>query len=408
MLNSIVVAAAAIVVLSAAVMATTLAHRADKSVEADINPPTRKVGNLYYPTPKQWASLTVEPVRQLLFRAEHLTEGKISVDEDRATLVFSPYSGRVIKLMAKPGDHVVAWQPLFVVEAPDMVQAQNDFISATSTLNKARSALDLARIVETQNKSLYDTHAGPLRDLQQSQTAARAAQNDVRAAEISVEATRNRLRILGLKDDEITKFGETGDVNPQTTIYSPITGVVIQRKVGPGQYINTSSQNPSASDPTFVIGDLSSVWLVAYVRESEARNVQVGQALRFTVLAFPNQVFTANIRYVATALDSTTRRLLVRATIDNSQGLLRPEMFASVTIMLGEGDLSPAVPRDAIIYDGNRARVWVVRDDQSVEQRAIKTGLSNGNAVEVVEGLSIGEKVVAKGSLFVDRAAAGT
>ena len=401
-------AVAVIVVLSAAVMATTLAHRADKGAESDISPPARKVGNLYYPTPKQWASLTVAPVSQLLFRAEHLTEGKISVDEDRATLVFSPYSGRVMKLLAKPGDHVVAGQPLFVVEAPDMVMAQNEFISASANLNKTRSALELARIVEHQNKTLYDSHAGPLRDLQQSQANARAAENDVRAAETSVEVARNRLRILGLKDAEITKFGETGDVSPQTTIYSPIDGIVIQRKVGPGQYINTSSQNPNASDPTFVIGDLSTVWMIAYVRESEARNVQVGQALRFTVLAYPDQVLTANIRYVATSLDPSTRRLLVRATIDNSQSLLRPEMFASVTIMLGDGNQSPAVPRDAVIYDGTTARVWVARDDHSIEQRAIKTGLSNGDQVEVIEGLAVGEKVVAKGSLFVDRAAAGT
>jgi membrane fusion protein, heavy metal efflux system len=311
-------------------------------------------------------------------------------------------------LMAKPGDHVVAGQPLFVVEAPDMVMAQNEFISASANLNKARSALELARIVERQNKTLYDSHAGPLRDLQQSQANARAAENDARAAETSVEVVRNRLRILGLKDAEITKFGETGDVNPQTTIYSPIDGIVIQRKVGPGQYINTSSQNPNASDPTFVIGDLSTVWLIAYVRESEARSVQVGQALRFTVLAYPDQVFAANIAYVATSFDSTTRRLLVRATIDNARGQLRPEMFASVTILTSDGDMSPAVPRDAIIYDGNTARVWVVHDDQSIEQRAIKTGLSNGDSVEVLSGLEVGEKVVSKGSLFVDRAAAGT
>ena len=141
---------------------------------------------------------------------------------------------------------------------------------------------------------------------------------------------------------------------------------------------------------------------------AEAPNVRIGQALRFTVLAYPNRVFTANIRYVATSLDSTTRRLLVRATIDNSQGLLRPEMFASVTITTGEDDPAPAVPRYAIIFDGNSASVWVVHDDQSVERRAIKSGLSNGNYVQVVEGLSIGEKIVTRVSLFVDRAAAGT
>ena len=102
-----------------------------------------------------------------------------------------------------------------------------------------------------------------------------------------LEMTRNRLRILGMTDDEITKFGDTGAVSPQMTIYSPITGTVIQRKVGPGQYVNTSSQNSSASDPTFIIGDLSTVWLIAYVRESDAPSVQVGQALHFTVLAYP-------------------------------------------------------------------------------------------------------------------------
>ena len=289
-----------------------------------------------------------------------------------------------------------------------MVQAQNDFINAIAGLNKARSALELAKIVEQQNKTLYESKASPLRDLQQAQAATRAAENDVRATETTLEVVRNRLRILGLTDDQITKFRDTGDVSPQTTIYSPIAGTVIQRKVGPGQYINTSSQNPNASDPSFIIGDLSTVWLIAYVRESEAPNVKIGQALRFTVLAFPNRVFTANIAYIATSFDATTRRLLVRATLDNSQGLLRPEMFASVTIMTGEGDLSPAVPREAIIYDGKEARVWVVRDDRGLEPRKIKTGLSNGQMVQVLDGLSLGEKIVTKGSLFVDRAAAGS
>jgi len=368
----------------------------------------RHVGALYYPTPKQWASLTTAPVRAVVFRSEHLTEGKIAVDEDRATLVFSPYSGRVIKLLAKPGDAVKAGQPLFIVEAPDMVQAQNDFINAIAGLNKARSALELAKIVEQQNKTLFDSRAGSLRDLQQAQAITRAAENDVRATQTSVEMVRNRLRILGMTDDEITKFNDSGAVSPHMTIYSPIVGTVIQRKVGPGQYVNTSSQNTSASDPTFIIGDLSTVWLVAYVRESEAPNVKAGQAVYFTVLAYPNRVFTANIAFVATSLDTGTRRLLVRATIDNSQRLLRPEMFANVTILTGEGDTSPAVPREAIIYDGKSTHVWVARPDKSVERREINTGLSNGPMIQVLDGLRDGENIVSRGSLFVDRAAAGS
>src|SRR5712691_3295059 len=303
MRNGVIAAVVLIVGTWLAIAATT--RGGDKLAEPDTTQ-GRREGAAYYPTPKQWAALTTAPVTEVIFRTEHLTEGKISVDEDRSTLVFSPYSGRVIKLLAKPGDMVAAGQPLFMVEAPDMVQAQNDFISAVSGLNKARSQLELAKIIENQNKSLNATHAVPLRDLQQAQAATLSAQNDERAAITSLEVVRNRLRILGKTDDEITKFSETGAISPQTTIHSPIAGTVVQRKVGPGQYVNTTSNSPAANDPTFVIGDLSTVWLVAYVREAEAQNVKIGQALHFIVLAYPNRVFPANIAYVATSLDAGT------------------------------------------------------------------------------------------------------
>lgn len=397
--------AGCIVFVGMIILVSTLGHRAELAETPD---QARRVNGLFYPATKQWDMLTVEPVRRQVFRAEHLTEGKIAVDEDRATLVFSPYSGRVIRLLAKPGENVKAGDGLFVVEAPDMVQTQNDFINATANLNKARAALELAKIVEQQNRSLSESRAVPLRDLQQSQANLRSSENDVRATETALEVTRNRLRILGMSDAEITKFSETGDVSPQTTIRAPISGTVVQRKVGPGQYVSVSSQNASASDPTFIIGDLSTVWLVAYVRESAAPEVHVGQAVQFKVLAYPDRVFSANIDYVATSLDTSTRRLLVRAVIDNHDRLLRPEMFANVTILTGEGDSSLAVPRDAIIYDGNVARVWVVRPDKGVESRTIKTGLINGNMVQVLDGIADGENVISKGSLFVDRAAAGS
>lgn len=406
--NIAIAAAVLIIGITVTVLATPSSKRDAPVAESERPNLARKVGDRLYPATKQWASLGIEPVSSQVFRTEHLTEGKIAVDEDRATLVFSPYSGRVIKLQAKPGDMVTAGQPLFVVEAPDMVQAQNDYISALSGLNKARSQLEYAKIVEAQNKSLYETRAAPLRDVQQSAATTLAAKNDLRSAETSLEVARNRLRILGKTDPEITTFGDTGAISPQTTIYSPISGTVVQRRVGPGQYVNTASNSPAANDATFIIGDLTTVWLVAYVRESEAQNVKVGQALRFSVIAAPNRTFVANIAYVATSLDPGTRRLLVRATINNAEGALRPEMFASVTILTGEGDSSPAVPREAIIYDGAAARVWIARDDKSLESRAIKTGLSNGQFVQVIDGLSLGEKVVSRGSLFVDREANGS
>jgi cobalt-zinc-cadmium efflux system membrane fusion protein len=365
--------------------------------------PSKKGAGVFYPTAAQWATLTVEPVQQRVFRAEHVTEGKIAVDEDRSTPIFSPYAGRVLKLFVKPGDTVTVGQPLFTVQAADMVQAQNDFISAATALNKARSAQNLAEIIDKRQRLLYEGKAVPLKEVQNARAALDAAENDVRSADVALEAARNRLRILGKTDQEITDFQEKGTIDPSTLITAPIAGTIVQRKVGPGQYVGSGQ-----SDPVFIIGDLSTVWIVAYIRETEAPLVHVGQPIYFTVLAYPDRAFPANISYVAAALDPTTRRLLVRATVNNAEGLFKPEMFASVKILTGEGDNAVAVPRDAIIYEGDTARVWVVRekdDEKAIELRRIKVGLTNGNLVEALKGLGPGDRVVTKGSLFIDRVA---
>ena len=366
---------------------------------------SKKVTGVFYPTPAQWATLTVEPVQQRVFQSEHVTEGKIAVDEDRSTPIFSPYAGRVLKLFVKPGDTVTVGQPLFTVQATDMVQAQNDFISAATALNKARSAQNLAEIIDKRQRLLYEGKAVPLKEVQNARAALDAAENDVRSSEVALEATRNRLRILGKTDQEITDFQEKGTIDPATLITAPIAGTIVQRKVGPGQYVGSGQ-----TDPVFIIGDLSTVWVIAFIRETEAPIVHVGQSIYFTVLAYPDRQFPAKISYVAAALDPTTRRLLVRATVDNADGLLKPEMFASVKILSGESDKAVAIPRDAIIYEGDVARVWAVReksDEKAIELRRIKVGLTNGNMVEVLKGLAPGDRVVTKGSLFIDRVASG-
>ena len=357
----------------------------------------------YTPTPAEWASLTIEPVAEQIFRAETVTEGKIAVDEDRSTPVFSPYAGRVTKLLARPGDSVTQGQPLFVIEAADTVQAQNDFIAAMTGLNKAQSALDLAQLQDKRAKDLFEGKAVPLKDYQQTQATLIQAQNDLRSSQTALEAARNRLRILGLTDDAISAFQEKGRIDPNTTIFSPIAGTVVQRKIGPGQYVNAG-----ASDPVFVIGDLSTVWLIAFVRETDAARVSVGQEIAFNVLALPGRPLTARIDYVSAAIDPSTRRLLVRATVDNKDGLLKPEMFANVTIYSGSDHPAVGVPKRALIYEGDQVRLWVAHEDKSIELRQIKTGLINGDLVEVDGNLKPGEQIVTKGSLFIDRAASGS
>src|SRR6195952_2556568 len=303
---------------------------------SEVSSQSRKGQQRYVPTPSEWASLTIEPVSERAFRAEHVTEGKIAVDEDRSTPVFSPYAGRVTKLLARPGDQVTQGQALFVIEAADNVQAQNDYIAAMTGLNKAKSALDLAQLQDKRAKDLFEGKAVPLKDYQQSQATLIQAQNDLRSAQTALEAARNKLRILGLTDETIAALQDGARINPEPTILAPIAGTVVQRKIGPGQYVNSG-----ASDPVFVIGDLSTVWLTAFVRETESAAVAVGQEISFTVLALPGRELTARVNYVSAAIDPATRRLLVRATVDNPGGLLKPEMFANVTIYSG-GD-RPAV-----------------------------------------------------------------
>ncbi|RED37733.1 cobalt-zinc-cadmium efflux system membrane fusion protein [Rhodopseudomonas thermotolerans] len=375
--------------------------RADRG-HTEISSQSRRSADRYTPTPAEWASLTIEPVSDRSFRAEHVTEGKIAIDEDRATPVFSPYAGRVTRLLARPGDHVTKGQPLFTIEAPDTVQAQNEFIAASTSLNKAKSQLELAQLQDKRARDLMEAKAVPLKDYQQAQATLIAAQNDVQSATTALQAARNRLRILGLSEAAIAAFQDKGQINPETTIVAPIAGTVVQRKVGPGQYVNAG-----ASDPVYMIGDLSTVWLTAFVRESEAAAVDEGQDVSFKVLALPGRTLTGRIDYVAAAIDPATRRLTVRATIDNPGGLLKPEMFANVTIYSPSDHPAVGVPRQALIYEGDQVRVWVAHDDRSIELRTVKPGLSAGDMVEVTGNLRPGEKVVTKGSLFIDRAATG-
>ena len=189
----------------------------------------------------------------------------------------------------------------------------------------------------------------------------------------------------------------------ETTIFAPIAGTVVQRKIGPGQYVIAG-----ASDPVFVIGDLSTVWLTAFVRETEAHWSRSARRSPSACWRCPAVCSPARINYVAAAIDPATRRLLVRATVDNKDGQLKPEMFATVTIYAAGDQPAVGVPKQALIYEGDQVRLWVAHDDKSIELRLIKTGLTNGNLVEVTGNLKPGEQIVTKGSLFIDRAASGS
>jgi len=353
------------------------------------------------PSPAQRASLDIVPVTLVTFRPEGTAEGRIALNDDNNVPVTSPYAGRVTKVQARAGDEVKAGDILLTLEATDMVQAQNDYQTALNTIAKASALLKLNQTIATRQQELFQAKAVALKDYQSAQNDVIGAQSDLRSAETSLEAVKNRLRLLGKTDAEIAAYEKKGVLSPETQIRAPIAGTIVQRKVGLGQYLSASS------DPVFVIGDLSTVWLIANVRESEIPKIRIGQEVEATVAGFGDRIFKARVDYLSASLDPATRRLAVRSEVENPDRVLRPEMFAAFTIITGPGQRTPAVPLAAIVYEGARAHVWVARPDGAIEARDIKLGLTAGGLAQVTDGLTAGESVVTRGAVFMDRATSG-
>jgi len=294
-------------------------------------------------------------------------------------------------------------QPLFAIQASEFVQGQNDLVTAAAALSTAKAQLALTTAAEKRQHALFDAEAAARKDWEQSQADLAAAQATLRSAETSLAAVHNRLKILGKSDQEIEALQSAGKVNAEALVPAPIVGTVIARKVGLGQYIQSG-----ASDPVYSIGDLSTVWLVANVREADAPLVKIGDAVSVHVLAFPGRTFRAKLSWVAPSVDTDTRRVAVRAEVENPDGALKPEMFATFAIRTGDDVNAPAVPQEAVVYEGDKAHVWLLRDDGLMALREIQAGPVQDGMVEVQSGLDAGAKVVTAGSLFIDRAAEGS
>ncbi len=367
--------------------------------EAAQRPP--ETAALFRPTPEQRANLQIQPVATRPFLPESSAEGRIGLNEDDNVPVASPYSGRVTGVQVRAGQEVKAGDLLLTLEATDMVQAQNDYQTALNTLQKQQALLKLDQTIAARQQELFAARAVALKDYQSAQNDVIAAQSDLKTAEATLDAVKNRLRLLGKSDAEIAAFEKSGHLNSDVEIRAPIAGTIVQRKVGVGQYLSSSS------DPAFVIGDLSTVWLIANVRESEVPKLRLGQAVEARVAGFGDRVFKARIDYMAASLDPATRRLAVRSEVENPDRVLRPEMFATFTIITGPPQTSPAVPLDAIVHEGGKAHVWVAGSDGAITARPVRIGLVNGQTAQIVEGLAAGEAIVTRGALFIDRAASG-
>lgn len=344
-------------------------------------------------------ALRIEPVATLAFRPERVAEGRIAINDDRATPMFAPYTGRVTRAFARVGDRVEAGAPLYEIETPDVTAAANDLLTALDNVQKTRSALDQARREDARQASLLSARAASQRDVEQARAAVATAEAEARSATSALDAARDRLRVLGRSPAEVAQIEQNRQVSGLITVTAPLAGTVTQRRVGPGQWLQAGQ-----GEPVFTIADLSTVWLVAQVRELDAPLIRVGQPVQVEVGALPGRGFEAQLVRSAAGLDPVTRRLTVMAEVRDPEGLLRPEMFATFRISVGEPREAPAVPVSAAIFRGAEAHVWVALPDNRFALRRIEPGMRQEGMIEARAGLNAGERLVTAGALFIDRA----
>ncbi|WP_371431447.1 efflux RND transporter periplasmic adaptor subunit [Novosphingobium sp.] len=380
----------AVVAVVAIYGAITLARALFRHPETP--PPTLPPGELQL-TQGQTASMKIQTVQADDGEIRTGATGMIDVDGTQSTPVFLPYSGQVVNVFVEAGARVGAGQPLLSIRTGDIADARNALMSAEAQRAAASTSLRVAQENAARAEQVYKTAGGALKDYQQAQADLASAQSAVRVADAAAAAARGKLSV----------FGGGGGSGALATLRAPISGVVATRAVSAGQFVQVGG-----SQPAFVIADLSRVWLIAQVAESDATRVKVGDHVNVTTNAWPGRVFDAVIDNVGAQLDPVTHRLPVRATIANADGALKPQMFASFTIKAPSSTPGAlAVPAVAVINEGDTARVWVYLGKGRVKAQNVTVGESHDGYVTITSGIAPGTKIITDGALFVNEAGLG-
>jgi membrane fusion protein, heavy metal efflux system len=330
----------------------------------------------------------VATVEDREFPVEKSSVGSIDFNEELLTQVFTPYQGRIIGLFAKVGDEVQKGQLLFTIDSPDLLQACSTLISAAGVLQLTNK--NLARL-----KTLYDTRAISQKDLEQ-------AISDQQTAEGALRAARDAVRIFGKTDAEMDRMIADRKVDPTLVVPSPIAGRITLRNAAPGLLVQPG--NPPAP---YTVADISTMWMLANVAESDSPAFSVGQEVKVSVMAFPNRTFDGHISTISSWVDPTTRRVLVRSDIADPTHELRAGMFANFVIRTGAPVRSPAIPLDGVVREGDGTMtVWITADRRRFTKRTVKIGLQRDGYIQILEGVQAGELVASEGALFLSTALA--
>ena len=327
--------------------------------------------------------------------------GKILVPEDRVAMIGPVNEGRIVKLYAGQGSRVRKGQKLAELESADIDQAEADYLKALADAENARRSsaaeMKLAQQTYDRTKALYEKTIVPGKNLQSAEhdleVAKANAENNAASTRATLTAARRHLLILGLNDSAIDALGKKPGLAATFSLASPIDGTVVERNATIGATVGTDAN-------LFKIIDTSRVWIDANVFEKDLARVRTGQGVKVMVPAFPESQFSGRVILVNPVVDPDTRTVKVRTEVSNPDGRLKPDMFANVEIVTELNRAAIAIPQSAVLNDQGKTVVFVA-DGQNFKQRQVHVGIQNGDRVEIVEGLSPGDRVVVKGNYLL-------
>ena len=329
---------------------------------------------------EQMAHVQVVPVEKAKLPRRLRLAGNVAYNAFKTTPVFSAIGGPVHEILVAPGETVHAGQALLTVNSPDYSAARSAFL-------KARSAFSLAEKIYDRAKDLYAHGAIAESDLQQAESARAQAHADLQSSE-------DALRALGLKDPEAVAKNPP-KATSQIPVIAPVGGEVVERLVGPGQLLQ------GGATQVFTISDMSTVWVLVNVYQSDLASVHIGDGVDITTDSYP-EVFHGTISYIAPALDPNTRTLQARIVTSNPGKKLKKDMYVSATVQAGVIRDALTVPDAAVLRDTeNQPFVYVQSGANQFARRLVKVADSQGGRTQVTDGLKEGERVVGDGGLFL-------
>jgi cobalt-zinc-cadmium efflux system membrane fusion protein len=332
---------------------------------------------------KQTGSLKIGPLGTHEFVIQKTSVGTIDFNENMSVQVFSQYQGKILRAFYNVGDDVKQGDILFTIDSPDLLQAE-------STLLAAAGVLELQKKILQRVTTLLKSGGAAQKDVDQSTS-------DQQTAEGAFKAAKDAVRIFGKLDDEIEQIVVNRKVESTLKVPSPIPGRIVARNAAPGFLTQ-----PGTPPAPFQVADVSTMWMIANVIETDAPAYKLGQEVSVTVPAYPGKVFTGHVTNLGSSIDPNSRRQLVRSEIDDPEHLLRSGMYASFVIRVGDPVTSLAVPADGVVREGDGTMsVWITTDSRRFVKRIVSIGLRQDGWVQILDGLQPGETVVTEGAVFL-------